>query len=576
MHPLDETFTNKWKRIMLNQKLSVTAAAMVALLVTSECQPCLAHFPWLATDDAGHALLFFGESPAERDYHLPAAVEEADVAHHVADGKAQSVNLEPIDTQAFIGRRSAAALKASGELYSTIVYGVYHGAKLSYYVQHDLSLAETNASSSEQPSQPFVASIAPFEQQGIEVQVMWQGKPLVDAEVKLYCEAGHEEGATQTDDQGRAWFTAGAVEPGLNGLLVGFTDKQDAGEHDGKKYQSAAHYLTATFRYQATAEGQPKDEHSDAKTTASTKLTPLPEGLASFGAAVADGQLYVYSGHIGTAHEHSRDNLSAHFRRLKIDGGDQWQELPAGPPLQGLPLVSHAGMLYRVGGLDARNAAGEADDMHSTDSFARFDPRTMKWQDLPPLPEPRSSHDAVVMGDKLFVVGGWTLSGSDQGEWLDTAWVCDLTRATDGWKPIAAPPFRRRALAAVHLDGKLIVMGGLDDERNVSQSVDALDLSTGKWTKLAEFPSEGSSGHNAAGFGVSAWNHHGVLYASGMEGALYRLTSENGKWQPAGQLAEARFFHRLLPAGKETLLAIGGASPEEGHLKSVELLPIKP
>ena len=34
---------------------------------------------------------------------------------------------------------------------------------------------------------------------------------------------------------------------------------------------------------------------------------------------------------------------------------------------------------------------------------------------LAPLPEARSSHDAVVIGDKLYVVGGWTLSGDRKG-----------------------------------------------------------------------------------------------------------------------------------------------------------------
>jgi len=568
---------------MLISKFCYTAA-LAALLVVGGSQTCWAHFAWLATDDAGHALLFFGESPAERDYHLPLALEQANVSHHSATGKASGVKLELVDSKEFVGRRGAAPAAKSGELCASVVYGVYHGALLTYYTLHDLSLSEATKPAAGEIRQPLRANLSKTDDGGLQVQVMWQDEPLRQAEVKLYCEEGHEEAAVQTDAQGVAKFAAAVVEPGLNGLLVGYTDKQAAGEHEGQKYSSAMHYLTATFRQKAAAARPASESHPPAGAE-TTNLPQLPEGIASFGAAVSKGWLYVYSGHIGTAHDHSRENLSTHFRRLKINGPNEWEELPAGPPLQGLPLVARNDKLYRVGGLDARNASDEADDLHSTDSFARFDPQTETWKDLPPLPERRSSHDAVVIGDKLYVVGGWTLSGSDQGEWLDTAWVCDLSQAAKVWRAVAAPPFHRRAVAAAHWEGKLIVMGGLDAERNVSQSVDALDLSTGKWSTLPPFPSTGGGGHSAAGFGVSAWNLDGDLYASGMEGTLYRLSttgadrtstegtsagSASAEWTEVASLREPRFFHRLLPAGANGLIAVGGASPEEGHLKSIE------
>jgi hypothetical protein len=48
------------------------------------------------------------------------------------------------------------------------------------------------------------------------------------------------------------------------------------------------------------------------------RYAEYPEKIASFGAAVLDGGLYVYSGHIGETHEHSIDNLSTSFRRLDL------------------------------------------------------------------------------------------------------------------------------------------------------------------------------------------------------------------------------------------------------------------
>ena len=49
-------------------------------------------------------------------------------------------------------------------------------------------------------------------------------------------------------------------------------------------------------------------------------------------------------------------------------------------PLQGLPLVAHGGRIYRVGGLNARNATKkDKEDLHSTSDFAGFDPASGKW-----------------------------------------------------------------------------------------------------------------------------------------------------------------------------------------------------
>src|SRR5262249_27298670 len=131
------------------------------------------------------------------------------------------------------------------------------------------------------------------------------------------------------------------------------------------------------------------------------ELLPLPKGVSSFGAVTCDGYLYVYGGHIGKTHTYSNKDVQGSFHRLKLDGGTKWEELPGGPSAQGLNLAAHGGKVYRVGGMQPRNAPGETEDIHSLADCARFDPKASKWEDLPPLPTGRSSIDVVVAGDKL-------------------------------------------------------------------------------------------------------------------------------------------------------------------------------
>jgi hypothetical protein len=140
-------------------------------------------------------------------------------------------------------------------------------------------------------------------------------------------------------------------------------------------------------------------------------FAPMPETVTSFGAVTADGWLYVFGGHKGERHEYSADMVSGSFHRLNLRDGLAWEKLPAAPASQGLPLVTHGGFVYRVGGMAARNPAGVKQDLFSTTHFQRFDPRRAQWENLTPLPAPRSSHDAVVLGDKLYVAGGWSLAG---------------------------------------------------------------------------------------------------------------------------------------------------------------------
>lgn len=303
------------------------------------------------------------------------------------------------------------------------------------------------------------------------------------------------------------------------------------------------------------------------------KLPPLPEKISSFGAAVVGDALYVYSGHTGGAHEHSKENLSYKFSRLRLNGPSEWESLPVGPGLQSPALVAHDGKLYRIGGLSARNAPKEPDDLVSVTDFERFDPQTNHWTALPPLPVGRSSHDAAVVGNLVYVVGGWNL-GKEQ-VWHDTALAADLSQARPVWKELPQQPFKRRALAVAAHQGKVYAIGGMS-EKGPSLDVHVYDPATNAWTAGPAVPVSApggmSMGPTMNGFGCSAFDLNGTLYLSTMDGALSRLSDDGKSWLSAGKLETPRFFHRLLPHGKE-LLAVGGAS-RGGHLDSIERIAV--
>lgn len=287
--------------------------------------------------------------------------------------------------------------------------------------------------------------------------------------------------------------------------------------------------------------------------------TTQPEALASFGACVEGSWVYVYGGHIGRAHQHSIDNLSKSFRRLSLLDHASWEELPAGPPLQSVAVVAHEGSVYRLGGLDARNRADEKEELWSTGQVARFDTVTREWHELPALPEPRSSHDACLLGHTIYVAAGWSLG--EERRWLTTAYCLDLKNVEAGWVALPPAPFKRRAVDLTSYQDRIYVMGGITPSGKLSSEVDVFDPQTQTWTRGPMLPGNG--------FGASGTACHGQLVVSGMDGVVLTLDADASSWSPVGRLALPRFFHRMVPVSESTVACIAGAT-EGGHIRWTE------
>lgn len=297
--------------------------------------------------------------------------------------------------------------------------------------------------------------------------------------------------------------------------------------------------------------------------TTEHRFTLLPAAFTSFGAAAQAGYLYLIGGHVAAAHSYSRDTFQTGFWRLSLADRVSWEQLPGGVSLQSVALVSDGRRLIRVGGMTALNAPGEKDNLQSSTEVAAFDPLTRQWENLPALPQPRSSHDAWVHDGRLYVLGGWMLDGQgSQSTPFHTAGaVLDLRAREPKWEPLAQP-FARRALAVTAAAGHLYAIGGMTPEGRITGATDILNLATRQWTSGPELPGRA--------FGTSAWPLHGRVYATTAEGLLFSHAPGEAAWKREATLAHARMFHRLVGAGDE-LAAIAGTAGG-GHLRSIEWL----
>lgn len=506
-----------------------------------------AHFVFVVPDKAGStATVVFSEDLGADDAVAIAKISGLKLTLRDAAGKDIPVSHKAEE------HSLRAPLPGSGPrvVFGSIDYGVLEKGKSPPYLlaYHPKAIIGAVPAKQLVIDEKLPAELVPIAEKGsIRFQLLGRGEPVTDADVTVL-KPDRTKMKLKTGKDG----TTPAVEgSGRFGAWARYTEAK-AGEYGGKKYTEVRHYATLVYA-------------PDAST--GSNVPPLPVAVSSFGAATADGHVYVYGGHSGRTHVYSTKTTVGTFRRLNLaDPAKGWKELPGGPHCQGVALVAYKGTLIRVGGMQPRNQPGTESDNHSLASVASFDPKVGKWEDLPDLPAGRSSHDAVVVGDTLVVVGGWKMNGTGKkSEWHDTTLLLDLSKPGAKWESVPQP-FQRRALTAAALDGKVHVLCGLTAGAGTSHEVNIFDPTTRKWTTGPKVP-----GDRMNGFTPAAAVLDGKLYLSPADGTIYRLDGE--KWMPVSKLTTARFVHRVVPIGGVKLLAIGGAS-KAGNVAACEIVEL--
>jgi hypothetical protein len=204
-----------------------------------------AHYPWIAIDSSGNAQIFFGETPADRTYKVPAAMKNVEVMGMDAEGQAKPIAVKEVNSDSFVGFTSDASVKEFKTLESAVSYGAYHGTKLDYTMQH--SGKATKEAAAETKAAPKLTAHVQQVDNGYEAKIVFDGQPVASASVQLFTEDGTMRSQGTTDNSGKMLFSAEEVKSGQNWLLVGHKVEGVSGEINGKKYESESHYLTACF-----------------------------------------------------------------------------------------------------------------------------------------------------------------------------------------------------------------------------------------------------------------------------------------------------------------------------------------
>jgi N-acetylneuraminic acid mutarotase len=175
----------------------------------------------------------------------------------------------------------------------------------------------------------------------------------------------------------------------------------------------------------------------------------------------------------------------------KKDTWEKLAEIPADRRRAGAGEAVHNGKLYLVCGITHGHRSG------TSSMFDEYDPATNTWKTLPDAPHIRDHSMAVVVGGRLYAVGGRSTSLHDANNFMSffDKVVLDVDCydfKTGTWSTLAAKlPMGTGGGTAVNLDNKIYYIGGEratgTKPNGPQKDVYYLDPSTtNEWTEAAD------------------------------------------------------------------------------------------
>jgi len=233
-----------------------------------------------------------------------------------------------------------------------------------------------------------------------------------------------------------------------------------------------------------SADGQPLDSVErfvpDKGTWVDAHPMNLPRTLGSL-VALPDGRVLAAGGGI----EGPPGYTATSSAEIYDPNDDSWtMTAPMGAPraLQTATLLNDGEVLV-AGGATAYNGAAA----QLTTSVQIFDPKTNTWRETSPLPTPLYTHAATLLSDGRVLVTGGFSGSADNSPGLDTTFTYDP--ATAQWSTAAAMSDARAEHTMLRLpDGRVLALGGLDQNNDVLRTVEIYDPAVNAWTLTGSLP----------------------------------------------------------------------------------------
>ena len=177
-------------------------------------------------------------------------------------------------------------------------------------------------------------------------------------------------------------------------------------------------------------------------------------------------------------------SVSAQAVQPDADQGAWRTAAPAPTKRTEVAAAALKGKIYVVGGFE-EPGFGNFLNFAITPTLQEYDPAADRWTARAPMPVGLHHVGIGVSGGKLYIIGGYKMSGLSVWHPVATVYAYDPT--ADTWTERAPMPTPRGALSVTELDGKLYAIGGYDREANIA-AVEVYDPEQNTWAERAPLP----------------------------------------------------------------------------------------
>ena len=313
---------------------------------------------------------------------------------------------------------------------------------------------------------------------------------------------------------------------------------------------------TATPPTTPTPPPTPPTTPADQPTTIAWRSAKAPPvSLTESNTAVVNGELYRFGGFTSV--------FRAQKNAYAFDPAtNTWRTLTNVPT-----RLTHAGTavggdtVYLVGGYLGNETANGAElpgQVFGTKVGWAYDTRADAYTRLPDLPVARAAGSAAVVGRTLHYFGGQEITRTRE---TPDHYALDLDNPSAGWRSLAPMPHSRNHAGAVVLGGKIYVVGGqtgYDSALVPHADVQVYDPAADRWSGVAALPDARSHIAN------STFVYRGRIYAVAGErnhndakSSVYRYDPAADRWDALPSLPDRRISPSAGVIG-DTIYVSGG------------------
>jgi len=282
-----------------------------------------------------------------------------------------------------------------------------------------------------------------------------------------------------------------------------------------------------------------------------SKRSPMHAARSHFAMAGYKGKVYVFGGE-------GKDFKSLNSTGIYDPEKDIWHKGSDMPTTRsGAVAAILDDRIYVMGG-GLRHEDGRFEFFRVVEIY---DPETDAWSRGPDMLRPHDYPVSAVMGHCIYVFGGHHPDATKGGPMTDPGFsFCEaFDPAIDTWREIAPMPTPRFASAAVVLGDRILVLGGAGLRAEGFKNFDVVesyDLRMDRWSEAGfRLP------WRAAGAGACTRNNR--LYIAGgnsgdrIENRITCYDPDRNQWTELAPLETGRIVMGMIPIG-DTLYLIGG------------------